>query len=339
MTAANAAAPPAIRQRRRACPPARPPAPERLPERPRCREPVLGPARQPPCQHGVEPGRHVGSTLPCAGRRLREAPHDDFPDALARERRGAGQRLEQHAGQGIDVGAPVNRTFAARLLGAHVQGSAHRETGLGESYRLAVRILEGARDPEVGQERLAGGREHDVLGLEIAVDHALFMGVVQCVRNLGSQGRHLRGGKGAIALDPVSEGACGDERHRVPEPARRSAGVEEREDVRMLQRGRDVDLALEALQPHRRPELIVQHLERHRAVVSQVAGEPDRRGRAPAQRVLERVAVGQRRRKASCFVREHVGLDLPRYLPKAEPPWVPRRYRSSAASAAGWSAA
>ena len=61
----------------------------------------------------------------------------------------------------------------------------------------------------------------------------------------------------------------------------------------MLEPGGEPDLALEALRAERRSQLRMQHLERDRAVVSEVPGEVDR-GHAPAPKLtLEAVAFGQ----------------------------------------------
>ena len=61
----------------------------------------------------------------------------------------------------------------------------------------------------------------------------------------------------------------------------------------MLQPGGEPDLALEPLGPEGGRELRMQHLERDRAVVPEVAGEKDR-GHAPAPELaLELVATAQ----------------------------------------------
>ena len=68
------------------------------------------------------------------------------------------------------------------------------------------------------------------------------------------------------------------------------ARVEHREDVGVLQPGGEADLALEALGAEGGGELGMEHLERDRAVVPEVAREVDR-GHAPAAELaLERVA-------------------------------------------------
>jgi hypothetical protein len=58
-----------------------------------------------------------------------------------------------------------------------------------------------------------------------------------------------------------------DVRHGVEQPARRAAGVEQRQNVRMLQPRLGADLPLEPLDPERSAERRVQHLERDPAPV------------------------------------------------------------------------
>ena len=61
----------------------------------------------------------------------------------------------------------------------------------------------------------------------------------------------------------------------------------------MLEPGGEADLAKEALGAEAHGELGVEHLERDRAVVPEVAGEPDGGHAAAAELALERVAVPQ----------------------------------------------
>ena len=92
------------------------------------------------------------------------------------------EALEQHAAERPDVGAPVDRR-AARLLGAHVGRGAEDHARAGSRRRVMVgefdevgvepasdRIALG--EAEVEHLHRARGREHDVAGLEIAVDDA-----------------------------------------------------------------------------------------------------------------------------------------------------------------------
>ena len=94
-----------------------------------------------------------------------------------------GQLVEDDA-EAEEVG-PVVHLLAERLLRAHVGHGAHDEPGLGPGLRLdpAVergRALDGlAREAEVEQLHLPVRRDHGVGGLDVAVDDAARVGLLQ----------------------------------------------------------------------------------------------------------------------------------------------------------------
>ena len=94
-----------------------------------------------------------------------------------------------HGGQRVLSLRAVDDLVAGGLLRAHVGRRADRDAGLGEPLRRRwpAPVLHGVGDAEVGQHRVAGRREQDVLGLEIAVDHAERVGVGQRRRHLPRQ--------------------------------------------------------------------------------------------------------------------------------------------------------
>ncbi len=101
----------------------------------------------------------------------------------AGERRVAREHLVEHRAQGVDVGAGGDLALAHRLLGAHVVRRAERHAGLGHPAPAGLAGRE--RDAEVGDQRLAVVQQ-DVLGLDVAVDHAVAVGVVERRRPLRS---------------------------------------------------------------------------------------------------------------------------------------------------------
>ena len=119
--------------------------------------------------HGLPDG-------PDPGHGLDHAPGNDRLGGRPGIRRLPGEHLVEHAAEGVDVGAAVDVRVAGRLLGAHVVRRAEGEPGLGQA--VAGRGGEGPRDPEVGDDRLPAG-EQDVLGLDVAVHHAVLVGVAQ----------------------------------------------------------------------------------------------------------------------------------------------------------------
>ena len=99
-------------------------------------------------------------------------------------------------------------------------------------------------------------------------------------------------GSGPVASQPFAERLALDVGHGEPQPAvGQLAGVEHGEDVRVLQPGGDLDLALEPGRALRRDQLGVQHLEGDGAVVAEVVREEDRGHAAPAELALDGVAA------------------------------------------------
>ena len=135
-------------------------------------------------------------------------------DRLAVEQAPAGQHLEQDDAEGPDVGAPVDR-LAPRLLGGHVGGRAEDEAGrgagLGEGRRLRQvgpdwrpsRVAgPGLGETEVEHLDLPVRRHLDVRRLEVAVDDALL------VRLLERLGDLLRDGDRLVDAVPVRASAA-----------------------------------------------------------------------------------------------------------------------------------
>ena len=171
-----------------------------------------------------------------------------------------------------------------------------RQPGLGQAI---VRPRQGPRDAEVGHERGAVAGEQQVLGLDVAVDHAVPVGVLERPGGLGGDPERLVHRQLPLPPEPVAERLALDERHGEPELAGGLARVVDGEDVRVLQPGGELDLALEALGAERVGQVGVQHLERDRPVVPQVLGEEDRGHAAPPELALEGVGCGKRRLQAA----------------------------------------
>ena len=97
----------------------------------------------------------------------------DLGVRVAPERPPAGQQLVEDDAQAEDVRAAIDPVpLAPGLLGAHVGRRPGEPGSLAE-----VLVLQ--RQPEVGHERLARGVEQDVGRLDVAVDQAPGVGVVQ----------------------------------------------------------------------------------------------------------------------------------------------------------------
>ena len=80
--------------------------------------------------------------------------------------------------------------------------------------RLPPAELHGQGDAEVGDQRAAVVQQ-DVLGLDVAVDHAMPVGVVEGAGDLGREADGVGDRQLFLALQPVAQRFALDERHDV----------------------------------------------------------------------------------------------------------------------------
>ncbi len=166
-------------------------------------------------------------------------PRDDCLRRAADVRRLAGEHLVRHGPQRVDVGAGIDRAVTRGLLRAHVLRRTERETGL--RHALAAGLAHGEGDAEVRHERLAVG-EQDVLRLEIAVDDATAMRVVERLRDGDGESHGLLHGQLLLALEAGAQRLAIHEGHDVEEQAPGFPALEQRQEIRVLQVGRDANL-------------------------------------------------------------------------------------------------
>ncbi len=208
------------------------------------------------------------------------------------ERRLTDEHLVQHARQTVLIAAAVNLLASRGLLRAHVGRRPDDRSRLCERLRLP-RDAEGTGDLEVRDDR-GPARKQDVLRLDVAVHHAVAVRVGQRSRHLRRDAHGVLEPQLLFPVQAVAERFPLHVGHHVVEKAPGRAGVVQRENVRMLQPSRDLDLAQKPLRTHRGRKLGVQHLDGDRTAVFQVLGEKHRRHTAAAQLPLDGVEPGER---------------------------------------------
>ncbi len=196
------------------------------------------------------------------GQRRRHVAHDRADQAGLRragERPPAGRHLVQHAAEGPQVAARVG-VAAIELLGRHVlersDDGAFGGQRRGDGGRLrqgghrqaaaAVRAgqARGSRQAEVHQLR-AGLGEHDVAGLQVAVDDPGAVGAVQGVGDLPADAEDV-GQRQRAAREPLGQRLPVDQFHDQIVDSTFAPHVVQSADVRMIERGHRARLALEA---------------------------------------------------------------------------------------------
>ena len=135
--------------------------------------------------------------------------------------------------------------------------------------------------------------EQDVLGFDVAMDHAVPVRRVEAIRDLARDAHRLVDGQLPVPLQPLAERLARHVGHDVIQPTADLARVEQRQDVGMAELGGELDLAQKAVRPQCLPERGLQHLDRYQAIVLQVTGAVDGCHPAFAYLLFNRVATAQ----------------------------------------------
>ena len=127
--------------------------------------------------------------------------------AVALERRMAGQQVIQRAAERINVGADVGLLGVERLLRRNVVGRAHHLAALGQPGigRLFAGGLGQAEVENLDDVLLAHDRQHQVVGLDVAMDHPFVMGVLQSQGDLLNVERGIGHRQRAALLDHLRQ--------------------------------------------------------------------------------------------------------------------------------------
>ena len=142
--------------------------------------------------HRVQLGGDAGMALRRRHRILADVLVGHRDRRVTDERRLAGEDFVQHAAQRVDVGAGVDG-LAAGLLGGQVLGGADHRGGLRDAVAA---VGDRAGDAEVHHLHRAGLADHDVGGLDVAVDDAVLVAEVQRLAGVGDDLDRPAGGIG-----------------------------------------------------------------------------------------------------------------------------------------------
>ena len=223
-----------------------------------------------------------------------------FDLGIAPEGPASGQHLPEDDAEREDVGSAVDR-LPADLLGAHVAHGSGDHSGLrGDRapsrfvlHRAAERFVP-LRQPEVENSREAGGCDHDVLGLDVAVDDALFVRRGESVRDFSGDLRRLPW-TNRSARKPRSERLSRDELGDGIPNALLLPDIEKRHDVRVRQRGNGSGLLLEPADALRiRGKRRGENLDRDFPTEARVAGAVDLAHASPTEFALDFVGTQAR---------------------------------------------
>ena len=127
---------------------------------------------------------------------------DDGLRAAPRVRRVADEHFVHHAAERVDIRSRVELALAHRLLGAHVCRRAETHPCLGHS--AAAGLARGQRNAEVRDHRVPAVQQ-DVLRLDVAMDHAVLVRVLQGIGYFAGDTQRVVDGELLLAREPVAQ--------------------------------------------------------------------------------------------------------------------------------------
>ena len=292
----------------------------------RRREAVVGVLGHCPLRQLVEVGGQLGPALAGRGHRRAHVRVHLRDVVVALEGRGAGQSLEEHAAERVDVGAPV-AAIALDSLGGEVVDRADDRTGVGQPGRRGG--MPG--DAEVGQIgvlALLRRVDQHVRRLDVAVDQFSAMRRRERRRNLPHEPARALGLQAALAaVDQGAQVRSLDVAHDQVEHALALTRLVDGDHVGVLDRRGDARLALEALaEGHVPGELWSDRLERHLAVERELGGAVDDSHPAPADDRLDPATRDER----ACWKLGHrgtfsrFGAETLAWASPSDPRWLSR---------------
>ena len=218
-----------------------------------------------------------------AARHRRQRGHlldQDLAHRVAVEREHAGHHLEQQDAERVDVGPVIDVPLALAGLGRHVLRGPEQDACRG-LHRRRARRLEHLREPKIedlDEVRIAQPRhQHDVVGLEIAVDDAGDVRRGQRARDLCAHVQRTHGVERGLAGEHRGERLTLEILHDVEVVALgRDPEVVDLDDVLVADLVDRAGLLEEALHDLLvAGELAVDDLERHLLPDQRVLGEID----------------------------------------------------------------
>src|SRR5690606_10452772 len=190
--------------------------------------------------------QQLGGHLRAVARQRQLGPHmleHGGHRAVGRKRRLALEHLIEDAAERIDVGAVIEVGPVALLRG-HVLGGAEHLAGAGQLHGVDAAGDAEVEDLDDGAD--ADGLDEDVVGLEVAVEDAVLVGLAEALGDLLGELERLQLGHLAL-LEPLAQALPGEQLHHHIGPAVLALAVLEHADGGGVpELGGDLELAAEA---------------------------------------------------------------------------------------------
>ncbi len=200
----------------------------------------------------------------------------------------ARHRLHQHDREGVEVGAAVERC-ARGLFRRGIAGRPHHRAG----WFGPTRLGEGARETEVGHPHDPVLVEEQVRGLDVAVDDAARVRVLECARDLAPDVGGLRRAQPGVGIEETAQAPTGEQlEHHERDVV--LAPVVHRHHVGVVERRRHLGLGAEPAEEAgvlRQRE--VEDLDPDPPLQAHVVGHVDATTRACTDRSEQAVPAGE----------------------------------------------
>ena len=222
---------------------------------------IFGSLRQHFVEDLLKPGRDAVRNAGERRRVLRRVPQHLRHDVRIGERRPSRHAVIQHAAEAVNVRANVGRAGVLRLLGSHVIRRAdhrpfNRQLRVDGTFRCGfieqfspeadVHDSDGAFPRVVRRTLPTRWRDHQVRGLDIAVNHASIVQVLEAVECLAHEPDRLARGKLFAARKHFIQRLAFEELHDDEVPASGVADLEGAHHIRVIELGQESGFALEA---------------------------------------------------------------------------------------------
>jgi hypothetical protein len=195
----------------------------------------------------------------------------------------AGQQEIERGAQAVDVGPDVHHVAVHRLLGGHVVHGADRALGVPPA-EVVGRVVEEAGQAEVEDFDRTRPVEEQVGRLDVAVDQAGLVGVLQAEGGLADVVGGPHGVHRPVALDDGVQRAAVNVLHDEEVQPAVAVDVVTADDVGVLELGDGPRLAAEALQGHGVAGAVGEHLDGDAAAHDRVLAQVDLAHAAGAER-------------------------------------------------------
>src|SRR6266849_8484868 len=155
------------------------------------------------------------------------------------------EHLEEYDAQFVDIGASINRLTACHLW-SHIFGCANQHTGAGKRCTNGgVSVVHYACDPKICQYQPPIRMEHEITRLDVSMDHAVGVGIIERGSSLVDIAHCFLQGKCAMFCQNITQVATGEIGHHQVGNAILFSVFIDGHDIHVFESGDEIGFTLE----------------------------------------------------------------------------------------------